>query len=93
MVSLCDSVDNERSNNSAAFHTFGPKNFLSPFGQKSMSQNFFFSAGGQKTLICQAILAISQDIGLKIETDFANFGPYIFLHNNDPNLFWILNLK
>ena len=53
---LCDSVVNKRSNNSAAFHPFGPKFFLRPFGQKSMSQKFFFSrpragwagAGGQK---------------------------------------------
>ena len=39
-----------------AFHPLGPKFFLRPFGQKSMSQNFFFprpragwaGAGGQK---------------------------------------------
>ena len=45
---------NKRSNNSAAFHPFGPKFFLPPFGQKSMSQKKFFSrpragwAWGQK---------------------------------------------
>ena len=76
MVSLCHSVVNKRSNISAAFHPFGPKFFLRPFGQKSMSQKIFFlrpragwaAAGGQKTVIFQAISAISQDIGPKIET-------------------------
>ena len=48
--------------------------FLHPFGQKRMSQ-FFSStragkaqAGGQITVICQAISDISQGVGLKIET-------------------------
>ena len=41
-LSLCHSVVNKRSNISAPFHPFGPKFFLRPFGQKSMSQKFFF---------------------------------------------------
>jgi hypothetical protein len=67
-------VCNKRSNISAAFYPFGPKFFLRPFGQKSMSQkkNFFGQGpvgpwpGAKKTGICQAISAISQDIGPKI---------------------------
>jgi hypothetical protein len=68
-------VCNKRSNISAAFHLFGPKFFLHPFGQKSMSQKNYLrpragwaAAWGQKTVICQAISAISQDLGPKIET-------------------------
>ena len=75
-LSLCHSVVNKRSNISAPFHPFGPKFFLRPFGQTSMSQKKIFlrpragwaAAGGQKTVIFQAISAISQDIGPKIET-------------------------
>ena len=68
-------MDNERYNNSAAFHRFGPKFFMRPFGQKIVSQIFFLSRGlvglgprAKTTVICQAISAISQEIGLKIET-------------------------
>jgi hypothetical protein len=61
---------------SAACSVIGPKIFLRPFEQKRMSQKKLFflpragwaAAGGQKTVICQAISAISQDIGPKIET-------------------------
>ena len=75
-LSLCHSVANKPPIISAACSVIGPKFFLRPFGQKSMSQKFFFlrpragwaAAGGQKTVIFQAISAISQDIGPKIET-------------------------
>ena len=35
-LSLCHTVDNKRSNNSAAFHPFRPKIFLHSFKQKIM---------------------------------------------------------
>ena len=65
-----------QGDNSAAFHPFGPKFFLRPFGQKSMSQKKIFlgrgpvgpGPGAKKTVICQAISAIWQDTGLKFET-------------------------
>jgi hypothetical protein len=52
----------------------GPKFFLGTIGQKSMSQKKFGPGpigprpGAKKTVICQAISAISQNIGPKIET-------------------------
>jgi hypothetical protein len=55
-LSLCDSVANKPPIISAACSVIGPKFFLRPFGQKSMSQKIFFwpragwaAAGGQKT--------------------------------------------
>ena len=53
---LCYSVDNKRSNISAALYSIGPNFFVSIWA-KNMSQNF-----------CQAISAIWQGNGLKIET-------------------------
>jgi hypothetical protein len=56
------------------FIRLGHNFFLRPFGQKSMSRNFFSfqgpvgpQPGAKKTVICQAISAISRDIGPKIE--------------------------
>ena len=48
------------------FISLGRNFFLHPFGQKTMSQKKLSRA--KKTVICQAISAILQDIGLKIET-------------------------
>jgi hypothetical protein len=54
-LSLCDSVCNKRSNISAAFHLFGPKNFCVHLGKKVwLKINIFWpragwaAAGGQK---------------------------------------------
>ncbi len=76
-LSLCHSVTvrNKRSNISAAFHLFGLNFFCVHLGKKVCLKFYFFrpragwaTAGGQKTVIFQAISAISQDIGPKIET-------------------------
>ena len=60
---------------SEAMHLTKTNFFLHPFGQKNMSQKKYLgpragwaAAGGRKTVICQAISAISQDVGPKIET-------------------------
>ena len=59
-----DSVDNKRSNNSAALHPIGPNLYVST----KISRARAGWARGQKTVKCQAISAIRQVIGLQIET-------------------------
>ena len=73
-LSLCDSVVNKQSNNSAALHPIGPKFFWGSFGQKRVSQIFYIVQGlvgqglrAKKILISQAISAIWQGIGLNIK--------------------------
>ena len=63
----------KRSDNSAALKPFWAKFFWHKFVQKRMSLNLFFLGEGKlgqglalKTLIFQAISAITQDIGMKI---------------------------
>ena len=61
---LCDSVENKWSNNSATLHPIEPIFLVSIWAKQNLQKGWDW---GQKTLICQAISAIWQGIGLKIE--------------------------
>ena len=69
---LCDSVCNKRSNISAAFHPLGAEIFFASFwAKKYVSKKILglglVGPGAKKRVICWAISAIWQDIGLKFE--------------------------
>ena len=70
---LCNSVYDKRSIISGPYYPFEPKEICFQLGKKYVAKFFFSGKGwlGQgitKTVICQAISVIWQDIGLKIET-------------------------
>ena len=76
-LSLCPSVTLSTINGLISLPTFirFGQNFFAPiWAEKNVSKKIIDRGpvwpglGAKKTVVCQAILAISQDIGLKIET-------------------------